>query len=208
MKQDFLLRFSKPEKPQHVIRKATDKTLDPKDLLASSGRLNYQYIQAGFNDEAKFRIFFRVAVMKRRPLATFAMNRGVGTYRELKKAIMDFENGSRSFSSAGSEAQVVPNKWLEKQKAKDAKLLARLDACVLQMETKVDAVVDQLSSLTLLLNKGQSAAVSTESAGRNHESAPTGQFFDKTCFYCRKPGHGANRWPDNPNRGKRCANCG
>lgn len=207
VKQAFMHRFSKPEEPQEVIWKAADGTLIPKDFLASMDQLDYKYTLAGFNDEAKFE-FLRVAVTKTRTMAIFAMYRGVGKYSKLKKAIMDLGNGLQYFSSAGSEVQVVPDKWLEMQAAKDVLLLVCLDALVQNMEIKIDSLAVHLSTFTLLLKKSQTVAVLAKSTGRNHKRAQTGQFFDQTCSYCNKPCHGVNRCRNNPDRRKRCANCG
>lgn len=165
------------EKPQEVIRKTNDGTLDSNSLLEEMDWVDYQYYQAGFKDRAKLE-FHRFAAIKMRPLEIFIMYCGVGMYCELKKAIINFENGSRSFSSADSDAQVVSNKWLEKQETKDVKLLFCSNVRVQIMETKIDTSADLLSSLTFLLKKGQSAAVSAASTDRNHRRVQNDQFLN------------------------------
>lgn len=39
------------------------------------------------------------------------------------------------------------------------------------------------------------------------EKVVTYVYLDRTCSYCKNPGHGANRCTENPNRDTRCQRC-
>lgn len=63
------------------------------------------------------------------------------------------------------------------------------------MEVIIHSLAEQLADLALV-TKRTSTAVSGPSE------------IEKTCSYCQKPGHFANRCPENSNRNTRCARCG
>lgn len=114
------------------------------------------YSCAGFDDGAKCDLL-RVAAMKIPLLATFAGNRRVSTYDELKKAVKDFDSGTRAFRSNGVESQSSAVEWRKEQKAKNVKLLVCPDAKMPNVDSRIDTLAEQLSSLTLLLKNDQSS---------------------------------------------------
>lgn len=176
VKKAFLEKFFKKEEPQDVICEATDAVLDPNDLLLSMNRLDSVYSRAGFNDEAKFG-FLRVAVMKIPAVATFAMYRGVSSYMDLKKAVKDFDSGMRAFHAVSKDTERSAGTWLGNQEEKDMKLLVRPDARVQNMEAKIDTLADQMSSLTLLMKKGQEGSPKEHSSYRLRGGPSLGQEY-------------------------------
>lgn len=173
--------------------------------MDSTGKLDSQYTQAGFKDEAKFGLH-PLAVTKILSHAAFVMYRRVAIYRDSKKAITDYDNGSRSFSSASSGIQANLTVWLQKQETKDVKLLVRPEARVENMKTRIDSLADQLSSLNLLFKKGQPVSAPTESAGRGYRQTCPKRTFEKRRSFFQNPVHGDNLCVENRNRDKRCGN--
>ena len=66
------------------------------------------------------------------------------------------------------------------------------------LETKVDALTNQLADLSLMMKKNQS----------RDEATAFRPVHEHTCSYCRHPGHGANRCDANPHRDTKCPPCG
>lgn len=174
------------------------------DLATFMDCLDRKYTCAGFNDEAKFG-FHRVAVMKIAPLEALAMYRGVWTYNELQQAVKDFESGTRAFGSSTEDLPKSNSELLEEEQAKIVKLLVCPDARVQNVEMEINKLTDQLANMMLLMKKGQSG---TGRAGGDRSGHSIGYGFGKGCSYCRKPGHGASRRLENPNRDKICNSCG
>ena len=65
------------------------------------------------------------------------------------------------------------------------------------LETKVDALTDRLADLSLMIKKNQS----------RNEATTFRPVHDRTCSYCKRPGHGANRCDANPHRDTKCPRC-
>lgn len=63
MQNAFSARFSKNMEPQHVIKEATETTIDEKDVLISFDHLDSLYIRAAFDCKAKFG-FYRLLLQR------------------------------------------------------------------------------------------------------------------------------------------------
>lgn len=135
----FIERFGKKAEPRDVIREATDALLNEGELATSVDRLDAMYMQAGFNNEAKFG-FFRVAVTKIPNLASFAMYRGANSYAELKRAVKAFGAGKRAFQSPRLQAHLPECIPTQQPVEHNRKNLVRPDARVRQVESKVDQI--------------------------------------------------------------------
>lgn len=180
----------------------TGARLNENNLLKRLQRLEALYTRAGFYEEAKFG-FSKMSVTNISPLATFAMYRELATYDQLTRAVREFVGGVSAFQS-GSIQTPTPVQKHDDIREKDIKLLVRPDARVQNMEAKIRDIADQLSNLTLILKKSH--------AKRPDDRVPQGSEgingFEKGCSYCKMPGHGVNKCPENPNRERRCTNCG
>lgn len=78
----------------------------------------------------------------------------------------------------------------------DCKLLVRPDVRVHNMETKIDTLSEQRSNMTPLMKKRHKTPSSHVQERATETFGPTERIFS----YCRRPGHGVGRCPDNPNR--------
>ena len=78
----------------------------------------------------------------------------------------------------------------------DEKVLLPPNARSANVESKVDALAEQLSQLSLIIKKQ-----TTQPGG-----PPGGS--TRLCSFCKKEGHAANRCPSNPHRDSMCARCG
>lgn len=203
--KSFFEKFPRQEEPQGTIRESADGVLSHENLLSSVSCLDHVYSRAGYNDEAKYG-FSRVPVMKIPLLATFAVSCPVSTYDESKRAIKDFDSGTRAFRSSEVEGRSNAVEWKKKQDVKAVRLLARPGARVQIVKSKVDTLAKPLSSLRLLMEIGQSASARVRSLDRN-PGQPSGVVYEKAYSYREKLRHGANRCSDSPNRGKRFLNC-
>lgn len=129
-------------------------------------------------------------------MATFVTYRNVCFYSELRKAIRDFENSTRAFQPAQKWTKKSPGALMHEQSERNVKLLVRHEARVQKMQSRIDSLTDQLSNFTLMMKKGHA------------EKQDYGQGPARTSSYCREPGHEVDRCLRNPNRDRRCANCG
>ena len=78
------------------------------------------------------------------------------------------------------------------------KVMMRSNAPLSPLETKIDAFTNQLADLSLMIKKNQS----------RDEATAFRSVHDRTCSYCKRPGHGANRCDTNPHRDTKCPRCG
>ena len=75
------------------------------------------------------------------------------------------------------------------------------DALVKNLEMKIDTLVEQMESRTLMMKKKVEQRPSrTGNAGKNGE--------DRTCSYCGEYGHIVERCEENPNKDRRFGHCG
>lgn len=143
-----LLADLKPEvKPEEEFYKAFATRLDPMDIMGSLVKMDALYKKVGFNETAVFRLL-RKAVGEIPPMANFVMYRLLSDFKSLKKSIGDFVVGQRAFFSGG-----VPTPFLVHT---PRKILAMPDAgsgAAQQLESNVDQLTTEFSSLTLLVKK-------------------------------------------------------
>ena len=195
VKQAFLDQYKPLEPPQDVIFRATNSSLDPDDLLSSMRDLDRLYDRAGFNDAAKFGVL-RNCVIAIPELAQFAAYRGVRTYEDLKTAIHDFATSRVTFGQFMRNPLLFTSQIQSQVQSPAAEAERQTNFA---MESKVDELADQLKELTLMVKN-----IRTPDKPAVTESKPE----DRTCSYCRKPGHTANRCEANPYKTTRCNNCG
>ena len=174
--------------------------LDSKDLLGSLRTMERLFDEAGFNDAAKFGML-RSAVMDHLYLAQFAIYRGANSYDDLERAVKDFWVGLQAFQSSAVYASYaaggLSTDWFRDMGIVPAKkVLLPSNARSANVESKVDALADQLSQLSLLIKKQ-----TTQPGG------PPGE-RTRLCSFCKKEGHAANRCPSNPHLDSMCARCG
>ena len=188
-----------------MIRDAMAARLSFGDLsvhLRNSDRL---YEKAGFNDEAKFGLL-RNAVMEHLELAQFAIYRGAKTYKALFDAIMDFWSGRCAFQAAANSlsnsrynaSESAQSMYEPRGQVGSKKVVMRSKAPLSPLETKVGALSDRLAYISLMIKKNQS----------RDEATAFRPVHDRTCSYCKRPGHGANRCDANPHRDTKCRRCG
>ena len=198
-----LIEHFKPQvQPDDIIRQAMGAELKNEDLLGSLREMDRLYEKANFNEEAKFGLL-RSAVMEHLDLAQFAIYRGSTSYGDLKNSIKDFWNGRMAFHSSAVYAGVgegarkpLTSSWSQNLGMVPAKkVMLRPDERVANVENKVDALADQLSQLSLIIKKQAT------------QSLVEGASSSKTCSFCKRPGHGANRCDLNPPRDTICSRC-
>ena len=163
------------------------------------------YEKTGFNYEAKLGLL-RNAVMEYLALVQFALHGGAKTYKDLFDATMDFWSSRCAFQAAANflsnsryNALESSHGVYEPRGQVGLKIvMMRSSAPLSLLEAKFDALTDLLADLSLMLRKNQSRDVST--AFR--------PVHDRTCSYCKRPSHGANRCDANPHRDTKCPRCG
>lgn len=82
-------------------------------------------------------------------LAKFFMYGGVKTYAQLNWVVRDYVSGTRAFHSTPATAKGDVS-IQETNFSKHVKLIVRPDARVVNMETKIDILPDQLANVTLI----------------------------------------------------------
>ena len=145
-----------------MIRDATAARLSFRDLSGSLRNADRLYEKAAFNDEAKFGLL-RNAVMEHLELAQFAIYRGAKTYKALFYAIMDFWSGRCVFQAAANSLSNSRYNALESShgvyelrgQVGSKKIMMGSNAPSSPLETKVDALTNQLADLSLLIKKNQ-----------------------------------------------------
>ena len=78
------------------------------------------------------------------------------------------------------------------------KVMMRSNAPSSPLETKVDALKNQLADLSLMIKKNQS----------RDEATAFRPIHERTCSYCKRLGHDANRCDANLHRDTKCPRCG
>lgn len=152
--------------------------------------LSRLFEKANFNDKAKFGLLRRAA-MKHLDIAQYVIYRRKKTYMDICWAVLDFWFGYREFEVANSLAPhikfEIPQQPQRPYNIPDAKTLETVlvcqDSCCSQLESNGDALVNLLADLFLVIKK-----FLTNSHGYG-VSYPC----SRTCSYCKKPGHEANR---------------
>ena len=187
-----------------MILDAMDARLSFGDLSGSLRNEDSLYERVGFIDEAKFGLL-RNAVMVYLELAQFALYRGAKTYKALLYAIMDFWSGHCAFQAAAKSLSNSRYKWLESWQGMYEprgqvglkNVMMRSNAHLSPLETKVDALTDRLADFSLMMRKNQS----------RDEATTFRPVHDRTCSYCKRPGHGANRCDANPHKDTKFPPC-
>ena len=105
--------------------------------------------------------------------------------------IMDFWSGRCAFQAAANPLNNTRYNALEswqgmyepRGQVGSKKVMMRSNAPMSPLERKVDALTNRLADLSLLIKKNQS----------RDEATAFRPFHNRTCSYCKRPGHGANR---------------
>ena len=205
VKKAFSERFAPVESPEEVIRDAMASRLSFRDVSGSLRNSDRLYEKAGFNDDAKFGLLLN-AVMEHLELAQFAIYRSAKTYEALFDAIMDFWSGRCAFQAAANSlinsryntSESSQSLYDSRGQVGSKKVMMRSNAPASLLETKVDALKNQLAERSLTIKQNQST----------DEATAFRPVHKRTCSYCKHPGHGANRCDANLHRDTKCRRCG
>ena len=127
-------------------------------------------------------------------LAQFAAYCGVSTYGDLKAALHEFATSRVTFGQFMKNPMLFTSSHVQ-----SAAAITPEQEGSLAMESKVDELAAQLKELTLMVKNIRTPDKPPASENKTE---------DRTCSYCRKPGHTANHCEANPHRTTRCNNCG
>lgn len=211
VKAAFMEKYEAKEDPGTIMQSALEARLDMGELDVSLRKLDELYVKANFNEEAKFAMLQK-AVNTFPELAAMALFRGANDYESLKTIVQDYHKGRKTYPSLNKPYQTKEEngvKFVDEKsglQSKSPKLMVRPDARIANMESKVDNLADQLADLTLLMKKARKNEAG--SSASHAAGADIGKGKDRICSFCDTPGHGANRCPNNPNRGVKCPRCG
>ncbi len=195
--------FQKDVAPDQLIRNAVDMKLNFGCLSKSLEDLCKAYKDAGFNDKAKYGMLRKMA-MENPELRAYLMLKGPNSFTALKASIEEYVKNSETFAPPGNPGKMqatqpitMDPEMFSGRPAVSPHAIDRVKEDVRGMEDRFDnrlnQISSQLESLTLTIKKGH--------------TTPNGN-SDIICSFCNKPGHYANRCPDNPHRNTRCGNCG
>ena len=184
---------------EECIQNAVNARLDGENLTESLNYLDRCYQQAGFNEEAKFGLL-RQSVKEHVQLADFTLYKGPETYEALKKVIRDYVRGTETYCST---AETTPS-TLSQGKKNNQRTISFSNAKPSEdayMNAKIDSLTSQVAELALVVKKQHSSNPPVS-------NYPIIEDKDRTCSFCGKKGHSANRCDMNPHRNTRCNYCG